>query len=339
MDAGYKMDVKITEGSWFGQKAWSLENRAIKIIVVPSIGAKIVSLFDKRTQREWLVGPGQRTFQKVPYGASFVEQDMSGWDEMYPTIVACQYPAPGNNRGVPLPDHGEVWPLFWTQEQAEAGALRFSVDGVALHYRLTRTLTCPDRDTVLMQYELHNLEQEPVPYLWSAHPQFYCDYEAQIILPSEVVEVCNVLPKEWGWGEAETRFAWPEATNFEGKRVRIDSVGPASRHQARKFFIPPDMSIGWAGLVRQTFGDWLLLEWDPDVIPYLGLWIDDGRISHETVIALEPMTGYYDSLAIAWDKQRVAMIEPDEIRSWSLSITLGTGEQLFPVEEDWSIRR
>jgi hypothetical protein len=120
--------------------------------------------------------------------------------------------------------------------------------------------------------------------------------------------------------------------------VRIDSVGPDSRHQARKFFIPPEVSIDWAGLVRKTFGDWLLLEWDPDEIPYLGLWIDDGRISHETVIALEPMTGYYDSLATAWDKQRVAMIGPDEIRSWSLSITLGTAERLFPVEEDWSSR-
>jgi hypothetical protein len=119
------------------------------------------------------------------------------------------------------------------------------------------------------------------------------------------------------------------ATNVEGHRVPIDSVGPASRHQARKFFVPPEVSIGWTGLVRQNQGDWLLLEWDPDEIPYLGLWIDEGRISHETVVAVEPMTGYYDSLAIAWEKQRVAMIEPGEIKSWGLSVTFGAGARPF----------
>ncbi len=109
-----------------------LESDFIRTAVVPEMGAKLVSLFDKRTQREWLVAPGLRPLQKVAYGANFVEQDMSGWDEMFPTIVACDYPVPGERFGTPLPDHGEVWPLSWRLEPTSPDSLRTSVEGKAL---------------------------------------------------------------------------------------------------------------------------------------------------------------------------------------------------------------
>ena len=322
-----------SQTTWHGQDAWVLENDTLRAVVTPKLGAKLVSLVDKRTGREWLVDPGRRPFREVPYGASFVDQDMSGWDEMFPTIVACDYPAPGNNLGAPLPDHGEVWPLPWILEQAGPGTLTLSVEGVVLRYRLTRTLSYPAADTLHMHYELRNMEQESMPYLWAAHPQFVCDDGAQIILPSEVVEVCNSIPAEWGWGDPETRFAWPEAQSPQGQLVRIDRVGTASCDRARKFFVPPEFSVGWAGLIRRPRGDWLRMDWDAGELPYLGLWVDEGKISHEAVVALEPMTGYYDSLATAWKRQRVAMIEPGESKSWSLSVSFGTGERPFPMDD------
>jgi galactose mutarotase-like enzyme len=331
--SGNKMDIKLSESFWFGQGAWLLENNAIKTIIVPSIGAKIVSLFDKRTGNEWLMGPDERPFQEVPYGASFVEQDMSGWDEMFPTIVACSYPAQGPNLGVALPDHGEVWSLPWTVEQTDKGLLSLSVEGVALRYRLMRTLTFSAEDSLHIHYTLQNHEQEPLAYIWSAHPQFVCENGAQIVLPPEVTEVCNSIPPEWGWGEPETRFSWPEATTVDGQHMQIDQVGQASREQARKFFVPPEMSVGWVGLTRKTAGDWLRLSWNPDEVPYLGLWMDEGKISSKVVAAPEPMTGYYDSLETAWEKRRVAVADPGESRSWSLSVQLGTGEQPFPTEQ------
>lgn len=327
------MNVSLSPTSWYGHKAWALENDTIRTVVVPDLGAKLVSLLDKRTQREWLVGPGDRPLEKVPYGASFVDQDMSGWDEMFPTIVACSYPAPGEKRGTPLPDHGEVWSLSWFNEQSRPDALRLSVEGKALRYRLTRTLTYSSADTLRMRYELQNLETESMPFMWAAHPQFQYGAEAQIRLPAQVKEVCNTLPAEWGWGEPETRFDWPEALRVGGRRVRIDQVGPASKNQARKFFVPPEISVGWAGLIQRPQGDWLRLDWDPRETPYLGLWVDEGKISHEAVAALEPMTGYYDSLAVAWEKQLVAMIEPGESRSWTLAVCLGTGGQPFPTDD------
>ena len=155
------------------------------------------------------------------------------------------------------------------------------MEGKALPYRLTRTLAYSAADTLQMQYELQNLGWESMPYIWSAHPQFLCGAGAQIVLPPDVTEVCNVLPAEWGWGELETRFDWPEAVTVNGRRVRIDHVGPSTLKQIRKFFVTPEKQVGWAGLIRQPAKDWLRLDWDPEQVPYLGIWIDEGLLSHE----------------------------------------------------------
>jgi galactose mutarotase-like enzyme len=184
-----------------------------------------------------------------------------------------------------------------------------------------------------MVYELQNLSRERMPYIWAAHPQFLCGDEAEIVLPPQVQEVCNTLPAEWGWGEPETRFDWPVALNVEGRRVRIARTGPASLNQARKFFVVPETPASWAGLIRQPAQDWLRLDWDAKSVPYLGLWVDEGRISHEAVAAIEPTTGFYDSLAVAWEKKQVTMIEPGESKSWTLSVRLGRGDHPFLTDD------
>lgn len=320
------MNTLVSQTSWHGQKAWVLENETIRTVVVPGVGAKIVSLVDKRTQKEWLVGVGKRPFSTIPYAAPFTEQDMSGWDEMFPTIVACDYPAPGKYAGVPLPDHGEVWAMPWTVAPTNSDSLQMSVQGKAVPYCLTRTLEFSNPNTLLMRYELENLSGEPMPYMWAAHPQFVCPDGAEIVLPPEVKKVCNSLPAEWGWGEPEQRFGWPEAINMKGLPHRIDRTGLATLNQAYKFFVVPEISARWAKVIRNKTKDWLRFDWDVAQVPYLGLWVDQGVFSHEAVVAPEPMTGFYDSLAVAWEKKLVTMIEAGETQSWSLSVSLGTSE-------------
>lgn len=326
------MNGTLTHTSWHGLPALVLENETLRTVVVPELGAKLVSLFDKRSQQEWLVDSADRPFRKVTYGAVFTDQDMSGWDEMFPTIVACQYPAPGRKFGARLPDHGEVWALPWKLEDAPADVLKLSVEGVALPYRLTRSLVYRSADTLQMVYLLENLGEEDLPYIWAAHPQFVCGAGAKIIFPTQISAVCNTLDANWGWGEPETHFSWPNAIRPDGQLFMIDRTGPASLKQARKFFVLPETHAAWAGLVRQPAGDWLQLAWDPEKVPYLGLWIDEGALSHTTVAAPEPTTGFYDSLAIAWEKNEVTVLGPHASQDWTLTVRLGVSGQPFPAD-------
>lgn len=327
------MNHSISESAWHGQAAWALENDALRTVIVPNMGAKIVSLFDKRSGQEWLVGAGERPFAPVPYTADFVAQDMSGWDEMFPTITACDYPVPGKKQGVPLPDHGEVWPLPWTQAPSKIGTLKFCVTGKALPYKLTRTLSYSANDTLHMAYDLENLGQEAMPYIWAAHPQFVCGESAQIILPPEVKEVCNVLPPEWGWGELEARYAWPKTAVIAGKQRQSNITEAASLKQIRKFFTLPDQPVSWAGVIRHQTNDWLRFEWDANLVPYLGIWVDEGVFNASSVMAFEPMTGFYDSLELAWEKKMVKTIAAGETHTWSLAVRFGTDKDSFPANQ------
>ncbi len=287
------MSIRAT--SWYGFPAWALESDALRVVMVPALGAKIVSLVDRRGDFEWLPGPMPgRPVQPVAYAAPFVEQDMAGWDEMFPTILACAYPGPGPQHGVALPDHGEAWSLPWEVTQATEEELVLALTGRALPYRLTRSATVGQTDTLTLRYTLENLGDDPMPTMWAAHPQFLAGADCRIVLPPELTEVVNTAGPDVGWGPREARFGWPEAIAPDGRRVRLDEVGSPALGQGRKFFAPPDARPSWAAVRRVESGHWLRLEWDPQEVPYLGLWVDEGLVNSQAVVAPEPTTGWYD---------------------------------------------
>jgi galactose mutarotase-like enzyme len=324
------VEVTTTHTTWHQVDALALETETLRGVIVPEMGGKLVSLLDRRSQVEWLAGPQDRPFRPAPYGAPFTEQDMSGWDEMFPTINACAYPVLGEAYGASLPDHGEVWAIPWRVEPGNDAALTLSVEGRALPYRLARTLSSPAPGTLQMDYQLENLGQAAMPYIWAAHPQFDCDGSAQIRLPGSVTRMVNTLPAKWGWDAPETAYDWPQATNAQGIPTRLDQVGAPSLGRARKFFLPPDVHIEWAAVIREPSEAWLRMAWSAAEVPYFGLWIDEGAISQISVAAPEPTTGYYDSLALAWEKREVTTVAPGEVRTWALTVELGQGIDRLP---------
>jgi galactose mutarotase-like enzyme len=323
----------VSQTRWHGLDAWVLTTDELRTVMVPTLGAKIVSLWDPRAEAEWLIGPGQHPVKPVPYGATFTDQDMAGWDEMFPTIRACGYPGPGVHHGAPLPDHGEAWALPWQVTAAEPDCLTLKLRGQALPYELTRTADCPGPATLRLRYSLHNLSADPLHYLWAAHPQFLCGPEGQLILPAEITEVVNTIPESWGWGKPETRLGWPTAHLTEGTWVRADLIGPPTLKRGRKLFVEPYLRPSWAAVLRRDSGRWVRFEWNPDEVPYLGLWVDEGAFNHDSVAALEPMTGWYDELALAIRKGQVKTVPAGEAHTWTLSVRLGCDGQPRPEGE------
>ncbi|WP_119072761.1 aldose 1-epimerase [Aggregatilinea lenta] len=313
---------RIIETTWHGQPAWALENDELRVVTVPGMGAKIVSLYHKRVGYEWLLGPADRPFRPVPYGSSFVEQDMSGWDEMFPTINACPYPGDGPYRGVSLPDHGEVWALPWQVVEASGAALSLRVSGQSLPYDLVRTLSFVDTQSLRMDYTLSNTSDAPLAGLWAAHPQFAVTPTTELRLPREVKSVVSVAPLP-SWAPIGSHLDWPVTAAPDGQPFYLDRVISAEAHHSRKIYLLPDQSVGWTMLLETGSNHWLRMEWDSAQVPYLGIWADEGQYNSELTIAIEPSTGYYDSLELAWDNERVPILPPDASVEWSLTVRLG----------------
>lgn len=308
----------------FGYVAWRLQNERIRLDVVPEAGGKIVSLFDRTAGVEWLVQPAQSNpFRSFPPGTEYNPNQCGGWDEMFPTILACPYPAPGPWQGIALPDHGELWTQPWQEEDGDEDAIRLMVEGKALPYRFTRTIRFHAAAELRFDYELQNLGEESLAYLWTPHPQFAVEPGALILLPPDVTEVINVMPKEWGpeWGDVGTRNPWPVITGEDGQPIRQDVVRSVAHKGGRKFYLPPERPISWMGL-RQPNGATLRMSWDTSAQPYCGVWIDEGFLNSASDVGIEPATGYYDSLALAWRNQRISQLASGGRTSWHLHVSL-----------------
>jgi Zn-finger nucleic acid-binding protein len=64
------------------------------------------------------------------------------------------------------------------------------------------------------------------------------------------------------------------------------------------------------------------MEWDAAQVPYCGVWIDEGALNKVASVAIEPTTGYYDSLTTAWQNQRLAKIEAGATATWQITVVL-----------------
>ena len=297
---------------WHGFSALALENEQMRVVIVPDLGAKIVSLYDKTHRHEWLVPP-MRPLKQTTYGADFVSQDMSGWDEMMPTIVACSF------EGANLPDHGEVWSIPWQVTLAD-DSVTTRVHGVAMPYLLTRSAELATLDCLELRYTVRNTGLAAFPFLWAAHPQFAADADTRLELPPEVTQMVNVIDGDPAWGPAGEPHPWPMAIDRNGELWRLDRVRSTKYHTCRKFYIPPGQTIGWAALVHEGKGCQLRMDWSSVELPYLGLWVDEGSYNSQPVAAFEPSNAYYDSLERAITNGKVTWLAPGAAQSWTVRI-------------------
>lgn len=294
---------------WHGEPGKALLSDQVAVVVLPRRGAKIASLRHLPSGREWLDPPDRDLREPPAYGSAFTAGDMFGWDEMVPTIIACIYPE-GSHRGATLPDHGEVWTLVWSAERA-GDAVVCSIGGHVLPYRFTRTMRV-EGGTLTLDYRLATTGSTPLWLLWAAHPQFLISRAGtRIALPPEVDRLVDVTP-----GRRPRTVNWPTAATES-------SLG-LPKGDGRKLYVPPETHVGAATLIDGD-GSWLRLTWDPAVVPYLGIWLDNCAFARHPVIALEPTTGYYDDLALAVSQGRASSIPPEQPLEWTVEVTVGTG--------------
>lgn len=255
--------------------------------VLPSRGAKIGSLRD--ASREWLAQPAIPVGPPARGAASFVDAELAGWDECAPSITGCAVD------GTVVHDHGDLWALGFdrTTDGVRVAHPRFSFER-----RIVPTAT-----GLRLDYRAQAIER-PLPFLWAAHPQFVAPPGSRIELPDRL-ELVDVL-------DAPTlRQPW------SAELASIDTVPVDGR---RKVFVEPDHRVDRATLVHPD-GARLTLRWCSEQLPYLGLWFDHGAFSREPVIAIEPMTGYHDSLERAVALGRVLLLEPDQPFEWWVEVS------------------
>ncbi|WP_338113329.1 DUF4432 family protein [Paenibacillus artemisiicola] len=298
-----------------GREAWTGDSGLLSVTVVPELGAKAVSLLNRRTGREWLWRSGKPLGGKG-FGTPFGESDESGWDEMFPGINACAYPeAPW--QGEAVPDHGEVWSLPW-QAETDADGLICAVEGKRFPYALEKRYSFPAPDTVRIDYAVTSRADAPFSFLWAAHPLMRASAGMRLRVPDglDAVEVSYSAGARLGaFGDVRP---WPEAA----PGVDLSVVEPDAGRHAEKYYFTGKLKEGWAELDDPRTGEAATFRFPAERVPYLAVWANYGGYGGHYHVAVEPATGRMDDLARAMNRGEAATVAPGERYAWHLELSV-----------------
>lgn len=303
-------------GNEQGFKVYGLRNGKVELRVAPELGARVFSLRDLRTGREWMWHPpGALKLFRNAFGDPFIDSTLTGLDECLPTLSACEW------KGRQIPDHGEVWALPWkTDEIAFAKSeVATSVKTPLSPFEFGRVISLKD-NVVTLSYRLTNTGREPEEFVWTVHPLLTLEEGDRMELPGEVAE----FRINGGSSAPELAFGsvWKYPVPFENFHIDRLHLG-ANVDACVKGFTHP-LREGRAAIVNDTSGDRLEFQWDTAENNTLGIWITRGGLKGWHHVALEPTNGAPDSLAQACSEwKRHGVLAAGETKEWSFRLSVG----------------
>ncbi len=322
----------ITETKHKNVNAIRMESQSIAVTLLPGSGAKVQSIFDKKAGREILLQSDRPDFRMAAYGDPFPRGDLSGFDEVFPTIDECFYPS-GPWKGTLIPDHGEVWALPW-DFSIEGDRVRLWVNGIKFPYRLEKTVEFIRDDCFRMSYRVENLSCFDLYSIWCPHPFFKVeDPSTHVILPPSVKQVISTCPLENKLGAYGSIHSWPITRLENGSSYDISDVkDPPYPEKCEKFYSVQTPEEGWCALQNRISGYTVGLSYPVSQLPYLGVW--EGIIDDTYVTALEPVTGALDRLDLAILAGKAGFIQAGSSVEWYLNITLGYAGDIQLITPD-----
>ena len=316
-----------------------LENDALTVKILPDWGSKIASIIYKPLNRELLwQNPGE-VYRKTGYGDGYETGEVSGFDEMFPTITKCRCENPfayGVDVAdvVEIPDHGEVWSIPWEYE-TEGDTVRLQVNGVRFPYRLEKIVSLSGA-VIHIEYAAENLSGSDFDFIWAAHPLFNASEGMEIIVPEGMNEIINSVPgprfKEYG-----ERLSFPVARLADGNEFRCDAVPAQNDTGYQKYYFSGKVGEGWCLLYDRGHRLNIGLSFPADTVPYLGMWVNEGGWEGQYNIAPEPATGGMDSVDAAKKWGMNSVLKPGEPYRWHLNISAAGGEKARRVMENGEI--
>ena len=294
-----------------------VENDVLRIVVLPELGGKMISLLYKPLNKELLWKTPDREFQIPEYGADFEDYDISGFDECFPTISECKYPTEPWE-GKTVPDHGELWGQNH-EYRLEDNQIYLKAKGVEFPYTFEKSIRLVG-NKIMMEYCVTNLSDLHWQILWSAHPLFNIGEGVSIKLPENAEIII--------YGDNRNKLKpmkYPCSCIIDknGDKTDLSRILPGVEPKSLKVFTTP-LEQGWVEMAYPGGGPTLKVSFPEKIIPYLGIWINQGgypsKKSGDWNLALEPTSSPCDGLDEAIEQKCAMELEPHGTISWNMII-------------------
>ena len=301
-----------------------LENRWLKVRVLPQVGAKIYDLIWKPGGRNILWHNPRIAPQVYPIESEFDNYWCGGWDDAFPTCDACVF------RNQRYPDLGELRSLQWkvdcTRKAASGSMVQFSACGPISPVRATKTVTLEAHAPVVrMRYQITNLGPMRVDFLWGTHPAVAVNEHTILRIPARhgIAAQCS----QPDHGQVGQRYDWPILETDAGA-MQMDKT---QKIDANIYFghYAIDLADGWYAIEDTNTGEGFLLKFPLEQCPNLWLWLNYGGWRGHHHVILEPWTGVPVNLAEAYERKTSRSLDPGEEFSVEICATV------YKRPEDW----
>ena len=299
-----------------GTSGWRLENGDLSAVILPEHGGKVASLWFRRRDWELLFQNPKETFRKARPGDDFGDYEACGFDDAFPSVDAGAVDVDGQT--VRYPDHGEIWTAAMTASPQPDGSLLLCWDSPLLGYRYEKRVWM-EGPQLVCRYRITNPTDRAFPALWVCHCLVRAEPKMRILFPEEVKTVRNVYPNGQ-LGADQRLLSYPLAEGVGGT-VDLRRMPDSG---AEKFYAEGKVSEGRCRYEYPCSGMAAELRYDSDFLPYLGFWATAGAFRGDVNCALEPASGFYDSIAAAQKHHACPVLHPGECWTFSLSIALET---------------
>lgn len=305
---------------YHGLRAVVLENAVLRVVVMPETGGRIYSIVHKPTDTEFLWHNPRGVPRPVPFGASFDDNLVGGWDDLLPTVDACTF---GGER---IPDHGELWSLAWdwqpTPTTDGSVCLYTAVSAPITPIRFERWLTLDAvRPDVRIRYRLSNLAAYPLELIWGIHPMFAISPQHRLDLPAGAMLVDQASAAQLGTAGQE--YTWPVLPTAAGD-IDMRVILPAEAMVSGGHYATAP-SEAWFALTDQAKQVGIAMVYPPDVFRALWLWMSYGGWRGHYHLAVEPWVGYPLALDQAVAAKRQYTLGALQSITYEVSVLAYTG--------------
>lgn len=273
-----------------------MENDRLSLEIIPSLGGKIASIFNKKLSKEFLWKKENSALKKCSAGDSYDDNFSGGFEELIPNDL------PENIGGIEYPDHGELWTTSLdysidNQSISVFGTLKLS----DLHYRKTISLE-PNAPTIKIQYSIRNLSDTTKCFLWKLHAALTIDSNSQLETTARKARVVDLAYSRFKTLE---EFKWPQIEGMDASLV------PDKNHTV-DFFYLYDMAKPEMAFTNSREHSLFSIQYDEKVFPCQWYFASYGGFLNHSTVILEPCTNMPMSVNEAVAAGQSAVLRPGQ---------------------------
>ncbi len=299
---------RVVEGfTYRGIEAMFLENRHLRILLLPGKGGDILEFRDKRADVDVLFHTDHNwqppTERPVPSVAA------TAWQDTYPGGWNVNLPVAGYTddfAGTPYGLHGETalipWEATVVRDDDEAVTVRLETDLVRYPFSIERTLTLPaDESSLHVEESVTNHGGVALEYMWQQHVAL----GRPLVGPAARLDVADATGVVEPYGEehrnnrlaADQTFDWPYAPGIDGEDVDLRTFPPLDS-TIHDLAYAVDLTDGWYAVTNPDLDLGFGFRFPTDPFECLWYWQPFGGYEESPFfnqnynVGLEPTTAY-----------------------------------------------